>query len=527
MISLFCQYQKLTPEYMIEHNGNVIIKHPVEAYVKMARNEIWYLTITFPKSDLLGFEINDESVFKLDLNYAKNQLFRTINKKYNEDDDTYTVYANHIFFDAQKEVFVFDNKVVNSTWDSAVNRINSLINTSGSEHPYKVYGQNKYFGSISAVPEDGATIILKNYAAQNFALDVRSSSEDADIWMQMYTINRTPAQSYILKKVGTYQGNDVYGILCVCSSRWLALTTSGKVVTGSLGMNPQENEKWIFIRNGKAYEIAPLSNMNYRIYPQKTPIQNYIYVNCYETGPLADKSTAIWCIENSDAVTTAYWERYNIIQCIFGTEDNSLMNRWKECEKDRYTAMFDNYNCYFGSDKWYPDNLQPVDIQVSSKRLTNYTKEVSMEKVVTGMIPKAFNGRLLPNNEIVKSDMWDRYFLHRIEVKEYSDIKLIEDDTQATKADVGTFKNAQNMYAFMRMMAEKDLKYNEKMQYPTTETTCKVEDLFGDDNIYSERIKLNDVIHAGTKEIFYINELTYDLITQKATDMKLVPDTEV
>ena len=35
---------------------------------------------------------------------------------------------------------------------------------------------------------------------------------------------------------------------------------------------------------------------------------------------------------------------YALIQCLFGSEENSMINRWPECEERRYVAMFDNYD---------------------------------------------------------------------------------------------------------------------------------------------------------------------------------------
>lgn len=531
MINLFCQSQKYSYEYMISHNGDVTIKHPIEAYVNMARNEIWYLTITFPRSDLLGFEIENEAIFKVDLNFERDQLFRTIYKKYNKGDDTYTVYANHIFFDAQKEVFIFDNRTVKATWDGAIENLNRIVQASGSNHPYRIYGRNWYNNFENVAPEDGIIVYFRNVQNPSYALDVPNASETSGTQLQTYVRNQSAAQSFMLKKVGEYKGAGVYGILSLCSCRWVK-SSGGKVVLGSVNTEPASNdEKWIIIKTNNGYELAPYSYIYYGMYPSSTNIANGNAVIVYDRGTGTTGSACRWYLESADSTATAYWERYNIIQCMFGTEDNSLMNRWNECELHRYTAMLDNYSCYFGRPKNYPFNLQPSDIRVDNKQLTNYAKKISMEKVVTGLIPKAYNGRILPNNEIVKSEMWNNYSLHRIEVKEYSNIKLLEDDTEASKNTLGVFQNLSTLQSYLRIVSQKDLKYSERLQYPTSETTCTIEDLFGNDNVYSETIKLNDIIHASVgnnqTEIFYIDELKYDLISLKVTDMKLVLDTEV
>ena len=81
-----------------------------------------------------------------------------------------------------------------------------------------------------------------------------------------------------------------------------------------------------------------------------------------------------------------------------------------------------------------------------------------MGNVVTGIIPKAYNGRLLPNNEIVKASNWDTDEIHRIDVKEYADIKLTVDDSEAKKTTLGVFINEANLRNYLRIQAKKSLK---------------------------------------------------------------------
>lgn len=70
----------------------------------------------------------------------------------------------------------------------------------------------------------------------------------------------------------------------------------------------------------------------------------------------------------------------------------------------------------------------------------------------------------MPNNEIVKSSKWDENEIHRLEVKEYSDVKLMADDSSASKLTFGVFKNESNLQAYLRYIAGKDLKMNCKIR---------------------------------------------------------------
>ena len=161
--------------------------------------------------------------------------------------------------------------------------------------------------------------------------------------------------------------------------------------------------------------------------------------------------------------------------------------------------------------------------------MSEYTKKKSMENVVTGIIPKAYNGRLLPNNEIVKASNWDTDEIHRIDVKEYSDIKLIADDSQAKKTTLGVFTNEVNLRNYLRIQAKKSLE--KELQEPNTETSVKFEELFPYNVPNAQALKINDSIFVetdfGKRERFYLNKLTYNLITERPEDLDLVLESEV
>ena len=466
---------------MKERNGDVILKHCVSAKAVFERNSVWYVEIEFPKSDLMGMEISDESVFKVDINFEEPQLYRIVYPKYNKQSDTYTCYATHVFFDSQKEAFVFDDRTMSGTWQDAINTANDIITKSKPNYPYKIYGHGKYANYANVNAEDEKIVYFRNVQNSGYCLDVPNASEDASLQLQTHQRNRTSAQTFMLKKVGSDRYGDIYGILSLCSCRWIKLD-SGKVALGSLSESPSDNsEKWWFINNGSSYAIAPYGNIYYGIYPSSTSIGNGNSVIVADRGAAEVGNACKWMIEDVDSTQTAYWVRYNLIQCLFGTEENSMMNRWPECEDNRFVAMFNNYDCYFGNSDYYASYLKPNDFFISNKEMSEYTKKKSMENVVTGIIPKAYNGRLLPNNEIVKASNWDADEIHRIDVKEYSDIKLIADDSGAKKTTLGVFTNEAN--------------------YVETE--------------------------FGKREKFYLNKLTYNLVKELPEDLDLVLESEV
>ena len=61
MIHLFLSKKNTTYQQMIERNGNIVLKNCKSAKATFERNSIWYVEIEFPKSELLGMKISEES----------------------------------------------------------------------------------------------------------------------------------------------------------------------------------------------------------------------------------------------------------------------------------------------------------------------------------------------------------------------------------------------------------------------------------------------------------------------------------
>ena len=61
MIHLFLSKKNTTYQQMIERNGDIVLKNCKSAKATFERNSIWYVEIEFPKSELLGMKISEES----------------------------------------------------------------------------------------------------------------------------------------------------------------------------------------------------------------------------------------------------------------------------------------------------------------------------------------------------------------------------------------------------------------------------------------------------------------------------------
>ena len=365
MISVFLHPDRANLSYMLSSNGTVI-KNPLSAYVIYERNGIWYLQLEFPISEVHGKEIPNEAVFKVDLGFIDKQLFRLLYVIKNKKKKTYTCYCNHVFFDAQKEVVVFDKRSIKTNWTGAVNTLNTIISESSPKNPYHVYGR----------------------------------------------------------------------------------------------------------LNGQT--------------------------------------------------TTAYWEKYNLLECMFGDDDNTLVNRWMtDMQNYHPIAMYDNFNCYFGDMSNYPQALKPKNIYFSAQsELTDNQETISTETTITGIIPQAYNGYMLPNHEIVKSSKWDSYKIHRIEFRSYDDIKLKEDASD-DEQDIA-YDNLTQVYAALRERANEELA---KESNPTTTYGIKPIEL---PNYKPKVIKPNDTIYlvdeltGKSSQSFQLNSYKWNLITNYAEDIEVI-----
>jgi len=541
-ISLFLheKYAEQTiTEDMINGNGDIILNNIVSAVVEQKRNEIWYLTIEFPESELLGYKLTNECVFKVDLNYIKGQLFRTLYHKYNKTKRTYTCYANHVFFDAQKEVFVFDDRTVNGDWNSAIKTANDIITNSEATQPYKVYGEGWYDDYTNLTLDDlydGIEVTFKcDYNSK--VIDLADAGESSGNKVQIYEHNGTLAQQWCLMDQGTYNGYRYWGLMSKTSCRYIdvaaakstGLTQGAFVLSEGLPANGKVRfDAYVVDDELKGFLIRASTNdtMCFDSNSTSTSPSNSTQMTWYPHTNYQDYSAwRLFKIQDVNATATAYWVEMNLIQCLFGTEDNSLINRWCEADDHHYVAMFDNFDCYFGRMDKYKDELKPKEWIITDREVSDYSKKVSMENVVTGIIPKGYNDKGLPDKEIVKSDKWDEYEIHRIEQKTYSDVEMQSDasETNANKY----YTNEENFQYRLRYEAKRDMANNSHLQEPTTETKTEMINILVKQ--YGSEIKLNDTIYyqsGRTRDKYYIDSIKYDALTKEITDIDLVLESE-
>ena len=528
----------------INTNGDVILKNVVKAEVHMERNATWYVEIEFAKSDLdntipvgmipTGYDMHPngtvilpEAIVICTLPKQGEQMFRIVHYTENVLAGTITIYATHVFFDAQKEVITYDKRAVLKDWGTAVGVLNTIVSESDTKHPYKVFGESSAGGEYAEgyTLTEGQIVYIRSAKNTNYVLAVTNDSAKSNVVVQKLTRDDKQKWTVTKSSQGFYSFVNVYSGYALCADLFVE---NANVTQNNLNT---ENEFFQFIAMGNitnGYVIYSNSQWNggnwvLTVY-KDSPAQNRT-VRVNRLNQLVNaKKGQLWKFSDADTISTAYWQKYNLIQCMFGTEDNTLCNRWTDCDTEYFTAMFDNYHCYFGDAESYPENLQQRKYYFNTdNKVEEYIRKNSVENVVTGIVPQSYNGHMLPNNEIVKySGFYDGYYnIHRIVFREYSDIKLYEDVAGQDEIDGSVYRTLTQLQNALRVRANLELQAQNISNNEIT-TTIKVSQLVNDmtkeDDL--KQIKLNDILVINREE-YKIKSMVFDLITEKASSFDI------
>ena len=131
---------------------------------------------------------------------------------------------------------------------------------------------------------------------------------------------------------------------------------------------------------------------------------------------------------NINKTSTAYYQTKNLIEALNGEDDNSFVSRWGgEIVFDNFTAIInDRAGGDYGVEILYGKNIQQ----------DGFSEEVDTKDVVTRIVPKAFNGRMIEGKEPwVDSPLIDKYPRIRHRVMEVEDVKMREDAQEGDEDD--------------------------------------------------------------------------------------------
>lgn len=223
----------------------------------------------------------------------------------------------------------------------------------------------------------------------------------------------------------------------------------------------------------------------------------------------------------SDITTasTAYYVQKNFIEALNGDDENAFLRRWGgEVAYQNFKIIVNN--------RLGADNGLRVEFGFN---LTGLQEQVDMSNVVTRIIPKAFNGYILPDNEVVDSPLINNYPVVYTRVIEYQDVKLAEDATEEDE-DNGTIICATMEELYTALRAKANAEFDAGIDLPNITYDVDMVDLSRTD-LYKDyagllNVQLGDTVHVknrrmGIETTARVITLVYDCITQKVTSLTL------
>lgn len=538
MINLYLM--KYTVEEMVEHAGDVIIKRPIQARCSMERNKEWSVTIEFPEADLLGYKMVDESFIKVDLPHAKDQLFSTVYWKYNKIGRSYILYGVDIFHMSQKEVLVTDTKFTQvSNWSGAISKLNELITKSRPKYNYILKGTQGYDNTLE--PDRFHSYLMVPKWDTTKAVDVYNQSMEPSAYLVAHPMNRTLAQRLYITPDGEYY--QIWNEKSIMCFDILSGATEGSRVTQA-DDHSGVNQRWKIIPSpfvdGFWCVVSKLDENYYlTVDTVNSPAANYrgIILSTKATAAGDKANRQAFQFHRSETVTLAHWEDMNLIEILFGTNDNAMCNKWEECEQAHVTAMYNNLTCYFGG-AYAEDWAKPKDYYIVSPRLiTQQEKTVDMSEVYTGIVPIGNDKRMLPTdypgtvNGVVTlgnsdyfDNLYDVYKFHRVKFEEYNEIVFAEDMSNPDLAEYDVYYTPEHLNRALFNRAKKDLRKS-SVRAPSNDLDIKLSYILDNEEM-TKNLKLNDRVYftgnvSDEVEGFYFDKIDYDLIINRVTDVTL------
>lgn len=219
------------------------------------------------------------------------------------------------------------------------------------------------------------------------------------------------------------------------------------------------------------------------------------------------------------AVNTSYYIQKNFMEALNGDDENSFTSRWGgEISYDNFTVTV---NVHLGA-----DNGLRVEFGFN---LMGISETVDMTEVATRIIPKSYNGYILPDNETVDSPNINKYPVVYTRVIEYQDIKLKEDAQEGDLENgITVCESLEDLYTALRNRAADE--FENGIDVPSITYDVDMVDLSKTD-MYKDykkllNVNLGDTAHIGHRRLNITTEarvisMTYDMITKKVDTLTL------
>lgn len=219
--------------------------------------------------------------------------------------------------------------------------------------------------------------------------------------------------------------------------------------------------------------------------------------------------------------TTAYFIRKNAMEAIAGNDDISFLSRWGgEIYYDNFTIYInDRVGGDYGVELLYGKNI-PV----------NGVKEsVDMEGVVTRIIPKAYNGYLLPGSSPwIDSPIINAYPTIFTKVIDFENIRLASDITGEVEEGIIVCQTLTELYNELRTAAAEQFANGIDKPKVTISADMVILSNTEEYKEYAdlEKVSLGDTIHLKHKRLGIVSDarivaLVYDSCRESVTGVTI------
>lgn len=218
--------------------------------------------------------------------------------------------------------------------------------------------------------------------------------------------------------------------------------------------------------------------------------------------------------------STAYYIRKNIMEAIGGDDENSFINRWGG------ERMYDNFTVII-NDRLGGDYGACAEF---GRNMTGIEADISIDDVVTRIIPESYNGYTLEGEEPwVDSPLIGKYANPRAAVIKFEDVKLLEDCQEGEEG----FSTLELLREELKRRCEKE--YENGLDKPKVNYKVDLVEIADTDD-YKDYKKLttigigDDVLSRDRKLKINVTarciRLVYDCIEEENTEVELGNYTE-
>lgn len=218
--------------------------------------------------------------------------------------------------------------------------------------------------------------------------------------------------------------------------------------------------------------------------------------------------------------STAYYIRKNIMEAIGGDDENSFINRWGG------ERMYDNFTVII-NDRLGGDYGACAEF---GRNMTGIEADISIDDVVTRIIPESYNGYTLEGEEPwVDSQLIGNYANPRAAVIKFEDVKLLEDCQEGEEG----FSTLELLREELKRRCEKE--YENGLDKPKVNYKVDLVEIADTDD-YKDYKKLttigigDDVLTRDRKLKINVTarciRLVYDCIEEENTEVELGNYTE-